>query len=446
MTVLSLGISFRTAPIELREQLSLDEGARAAALNRFREWRRTHLGPDAELAILSTCNRLELYLAAPGVRADEVFAALTRFTAELSGLRVEHLRPYLNRYDDVGAVRHLCRVAAGLDSMVLGESQVLGQVSAACEAAVRVGSIGPTLSAVFRTAIRAGRRAQTETTIGQNPASVGSVAVHVAERVMGQAALHEARVLVVGAGEMAELVVKALHARGVRHLVVANRTHAHAVALARRWGGAAVGLDQLEPALGEADIAITSTGAPRPIIVFDHVQRAMQMRPDRSLVLIDIAVPRDVEPSVSNVRGIRLFNLDDLQAYLEGSISERRQQVPLVEAILGQELEAFEAGLRGADVNPVIAGLRKKAEAIRQHELERALRHLPDLDPQTRDYIQGMTRALMNKLLHEPTSRLRAAADDGHGAEYAESVRYLFGLVADEPLGAADPDETRQAR
>ena len=222
--------------------------------------------------------------------------------------------------------------------MVLGESQILGQVSEAFEAAMVTDSVGPVLSTVFRTAIRAGKRAQTETTIGHNPSSVGSVAVLLAEQVMGSAILPDAQVLVVGAGDMAELVIKALHARGVKRLAVVNRTHAHAVVLAQRWGGVACDLSQLSQAIGQADMIITSTGAPQPIILFDHIQQAMQLRPEQPLVLIDIAMPRDIEPEAGHVAGVRLFDLDDLRAHLDGSISDRQAQVPFVEAIVNNEL------------------------------------------------------------------------------------------------------------
>lgn len=438
MTIHSLSISYRTASIELREQLSLAKEEVATALGRFRQWSQTHIRGDAELAVISTCNRLELYLATCDDRIGDSFSALTRFTAELSGLQIAQFEPYVNRYDGIDAVQHLCRVAAGLESMVLGESQILGQVSDALEDALVANSVGPVLSTVFRTAIRAGKRAQTETTIGRNSSSVGSVAVFLAEQVMGPAALSDAQVLVVGAGDMAELVIKALHTRGIKRLTVVNRTHAHAVVLAQRWDGVACELSKLSLAIGEADMIITSTGAPQPIIRFGHIQQEMQSRPHRPLVLIDIALPRDIEPAAGDVDGVRLFNLDDLQSHLDGSISDRKSQVPFVEAIVNNELTEFAKWLRGAKVHPVITDLRKKAEAIRQHEIERALRHLPDLDAETREYIQGMSRALVNKLLHEPTNRLRDAANDGQGVEYANSVRYLFGLSGDEPWQSPD--------
>jgi glutamyl-tRNA reductase len=232
-----------------------------------------------------------------------------------------------------------------------------------------------------------------------------------------------------------------LHARGVKQLGVANRTQAHAIVLAQRWGGRAFDLDHLGQAMASVDIVITSTGAPYPIVSYEQVQTAMHSRPDRPLVLIDIAVPRDVEAATAGIPGVRLFNMDDMQSRLDESVMERSQQAPLVEAIINQEMAEFESWLRGAEVNPVISDLRKKAEAIRQNELDRALRHLAGLDPKDLEYIQGLSRALVNKLLHEPTSRLRAAAHRGDGSQYAESVRYLFGLSHDEPWRSEGADE-----
>ncbi|HEY3289541.1 MAG TPA: glutamyl-tRNA reductase [Anaerolineae bacterium] len=440
MTILCLGVSFRTASIELREQLSLSKEAVATALGRFCLWRGEHLGTGAELVLLSTCNRLELYLAAPDYWPDAA-DALIQFMADECRVPPTQLQSCVTRYDGLEAVQHLCRVAAGLDSMVLGESQILGQVSDTYEVALRAGTAEAVVSAVFRAAIRAGKRAQTETTIGQNPVSAGSVAVRLAEQVMGSAALPDARVLVVGAGEMAELVVKALHARGVSRLIVANRTQAHADVLAQRWSGTAFDLAHLDLAIAQVDVVITSTGSPTPIILAEPLRRVMESRPERPLVLIDIGVPRDIEPAVGSIAGVRLFNLDDLQSNLDASHQERQAQVPFAEAIVADELAEFARWLRGAEVHPVITDLRRKAEAIRQHEMERALRHLPDLDPKTREYIQGLSRALVNKLLHEPTSKLRDAANDGQGIEYANSVRYLFGLNGDEPLQASGRNE-----
>ncbi len=433
MPLLNLSISFRTAPIDLRERVALDQSQVTGALERFRFWRDGAVGAHAELAVLSTCNRFELYLAVHDDAAGNMKAALLGYAGHICGIPPAGLEPYVNYSADLDATLHLCRVAAGLDSMVLGEPQILGQVSDAFESAVRARTSGAVLATAFRAAIRAGRRARTETSIGQNPASVGSVAVRMAEQVIGQAHLPAARVLILGAGQMAELVIKALHARGVRNLNVANRTSAHAEALAQRWNGSALPLEQVERAMGEVDIVIASTGSPQPVILRGQVQRAMQRRPQRPLVLVDIAVPRDIEPAVAEVPGVRLLNLDDLQSCVDASLSERQAQVPGVEAIVDEELAGVAAWLRDAEIRPVIAGLHKKAEEIRRRELERSMQRLQGLDDETRAYIQSMTRSMVNKLLHEPTARLRAAAEDGHAAEYAQSMRYLFGLNSETP-------------
>lgn len=444
MTVVCLGLSHHTAPVELRERLSFNRDALRAALSRF------GCGSDArpqlisELIILSTCNRLELYahsqrMASPGAHnAIEIFGALLDFLVETRGVSADEFERHLYRYVDADAVRHICRVAAGLDSMILGEPQILGQVTEAYEFALSQRATGPILSALFRTAIHTGKRGRTETGISRNPASVSSVAVRLAEQVVGD--LQPRRVLVIGAGEMSELAVEALRVRGVRQVTVVNRTRQRAARLAERWGGQAFGFEQLAEVMQPADIVIASTGAPHTLIDPPLVQAVMSSRPAQPMVIIDIAVPRDVNPAVKGTPGVHVFDMDDLQSHLEGSIADRQHEIPHVEAIVDQEVAAFEAWLRGVEVMPVIADLRQKAEEIRQRELERALRHLPDLDPQAREHIQHLSRALVNKLLHEPTLRLRAEANNGHAAEYAATVRDLFGLVTE-----SQPSSTESA-
>jgi len=310
--------------------------------------------------------------------------------------------------------------------MILGEPQILGQVAEASEAAIRHDAVGPVLSELFRAAIHAGKRARTETAISRNPASAGSVAVRLAEQVVGK--LAGCRVSVVGAGEMGELVVEALRARGVRQIAVLNRTNRRAVELAERWGGQALSFDHLTQAIHTADIVIATTGAEHAVIGPEMVREAMVGRLDRPLILIDIAMPRDVHPDVREIPGAHLYNLDQLHAYLEGAVAERQNEVPRVEAIVTEEVAAFTEWLRGVDILPVIADLRVKAERIRQRELQRALRYLPDLDPQTHQHIVHLSESLVNKLLHEPTQHLRLEAGNGHATEYAQMVRHLFGL------------------
>lgn len=436
MQILCLGLSHHTAPIELLERLNFSAPALKAALARFGCGRDSHPAGLAEFAILSTCNRLELYaLASPGADQNEQFTTLADFLVETRGVPASEFESHLYQYAGPKAVEHLCRVAAGLDSLILGEPQILGQVADAYESTLASGAAGPVLTALFRAAIRTGKRARSETAISRNPASVSSVAVRLAEQIVGD--LPARRVLVIGAGEMGELAVEALRARGVHQMTVVNRTHRRAVELAERWSGEALSFEYLTEAVRAADIVISSTGAPHVIIDSDIVRRAMIDR-TRPLVLIDIAMPRDVEPAVSGVPGVHLFDLDHLHARLDGAIAERRSEVPRVEAIVAEEVMAFESWLREVDILPVITDLRTKAERIRQRELARALHHLPDLDPETRQHVERLSESLVNKLLHEPTHQLRAEAGNGHAAEFVQTVRRLFGLVAETASMEAD--------
>ncbi len=446
MTILCLGLSHKTSPVELRERLNFTSTSLRAALARFGCGRDARPAGISELAILSTCNRLELYACvhsaeAQGAQtADDVFAPLLDFVVEARGLPAAEFEAHLYRHAGRDAVTHLCRVAAGLDSMILGEPQILGQVFEAREMARAQGAAGPVLSALFRTAIRAGKRARAETAIGRNPASVSSVAVRLAEQVVGE--LAGRRVLVIGAGEMGTLAVEALRVRGVRHIAVVNRTRRRAAELAERWGGQAFSFEQLVEAIRQADIVIASTEAPHTIIGPGMVRETLIGRSGQPLVLIDIAVPRNVDPAVGDIPNVYVFNIDDLQTRLEGAIVERQNEVPRVESIVAQEVMTFEEWLRGVDIMPVITDLRQKAEAIRQRELDRTLRHLPDLDSPTREQIERLSRSLVNKLLHEPTVRLRTEAGNGQAAQYADVVRDLFGLTAKQVRSVLPEDET----
>jgi glutamyl-tRNA reductase len=345
---------------------------------------------------------------------------------EATGVPSAEFAPLATHTHDEQAVAHLCRVATGLDSMILGEPQILGQVTEAYQLATGQNAIGPVLSALFRTAIRAGKRARTETGISRNPATISSVAVRMSEHIIGDVA--DKHVVVIGAGEMAELAVEALRARGARHITVVNRTHEHAHQLAQRWAAHAVTFEALIPTLANADIAIVSTGAPHYVVTPNMVQSAMETRATRPLVLMDIAVPRNVSPEVTQTLHVHAYDIDDLQTHLTDALAERQQAVPHVEAIIVAEVTAFELWLRGLDIAPLITDLRSKAETIRRAEIERTLRHLPELSPEAHRHIEILTEALVNKLLHEPTTRLRAASDNGHAAEYAQTVRHLFGL------------------
>lgn len=428
MSVLCLSISHVTTPLSVRERLAYDtpalEGALAYAAGKCAETR----WPIAELAIVSTCHRVELYAVARNADddADVSHAALVEFLAETRDVDRAHFEPCVERLTGVDAVAHLCRVAAGLCSVVLGESEVLGQVDRAYVAAQRLGSAGPVLSMLFRTAVRAGRRARAETEIGRNPASIGSVAVELAERVASDVVGRN--VLVVGAGKMGARAAEALRARGDWQITVMNRTYHRAVEVADASHGRGMSVELLREGIAWADLVITSTGAPHTIIGLDLVRDVMATRPDRPLICIDIAVPRDVDPAVRDLPGVRVFDVDGLQDRVECGLAERRAEIPRVEQIVREQTAAFERWRRSTTLAPLVRELRQHADAIRRRELERALQRLPMLDDPTREQLEHLSVSLMNRLLHEPTRRLRHEGHNGHAETYARIARELFGL------------------
>jgi len=407
-----LGLSHRTAPVELRERFgTLGLGAERC--------------PEVlEHAVLSTCYRVELYaFLVDGV--DDARESLIDALADAHEVSradlVDHL--YVHTGEDVA--RHLSRVAAGLDSLVLGEAEILGQVRDAHADADRAGSA---LTLLFRTAISAGRRARSETAIGANPATASSMALALADGVLGD--LRARRALVVGAGRIGLQTLKAATGRGVQDIAVANRTREHAVEAASRFGGSAYGLDELEEALAWADFTVTATGSEDPVLGADLVRRAIEHRPERPLVLVDLAVPADVERTVADIEGVRLFDVDDLRAGLDGALASRLAEVPNVEAIVEEEVAGFARRYRELEVEPLLTALRVQAEEIREQEVERALRRLGEADPKTAAQLEHLSRALVKKLLHEPTVRLRERAGDGDADDVAAAVRELFGLAA----------------
>jgi glutamyl-tRNA reductase len=381
-----------------------------------------------ELIILSTCHRIEVYA---GVDASIVNprALLVDFLARAYNVAPAVFSRHSYYYAGREAVLHLFRVAAGLDSMVLGEPQILGQVTSAYMKAVKAQAAGPLLSTLFRGAIRTGKRARNETLISSNPASISAIAIALAQQIVGDLRAHQ--VLVIGLGEMGRLALKALQARSIKDVALVNRTRQRAEAVAAQWGGQVYGLTELPQALAIADVVISATSAPYPIISADVVRQVMAQRPDRPLVLIDIAMPRDIDPAVSELPGIHLFGIDHLRSSLDEAQMARQQEIPQVEGIIDQEVIAFEVQLRQLAMKPLITDLHQKAESIRQREVERTLRRLGDVDPQTLAHIQHLSRSLINKLLHEPTMRLKELANDGtanEAAEYTATVRHLFGL------------------
>lgn len=419
MPIFVIGLNHNTAPLNLRERLALNEDSvRALCANP----RPGSDCPVSEAIVLSTCNRTELY----AVSSDTGFDSLEGYLSDATNVPVALFRLHLYRLAGADAVRHLLRVAAGLDSLVLGEPQILGQVTRAFALARSLGTSGPLLSRLFQAAIHSGKRVHSETAIGRNPASVASLAASIAERTVTDIAT--AQVAILGAGEMAELTVEALRKRGASRITLINRSRERVHALAERWAAGAAPFEQLEESLGEADILITSTSADSILISRQMIENVMHARPERPLLLIDIAVPRNIDPAAAAVPNVALYDIDHLNTRLEQSLAARLAEVPHAEQIVSEETAKFLEFLNILNMMPVIADLHQQAENIREAELAKTLRHLPNLTDAEREHLEALTRALVSKLLSEPTKRLRIEAASPDSQHYAETARTLFGL------------------
>jgi len=418
-----VGISHRTAPLEVRERFVVDPHASAAAL------RRVAAGGCTEAVLLSTCNRTELYMRAPAAQPDAA-AIGARFLSDHAGMSETESDRYLYTLHDANAAEHLFRVVASLDSLVIGEAQIQGQVKAAYERAVESSRgdfvVGPVLARLFETALRVGGRVRSETRLGTGAASVPSAAIELAHKIFGSLTRRSA--LVVGAGEMSELTMACLRSEGVRDIMVASRTRERALDVAERQGARAVSLDELPALLGRVDIVASATSAPHAVITRRLVERSLQTPRRSPLLVLDIALPRDVEPAVGELPNVFLYDIDDLSQVVEGNLEKRRSEIAVAEAIIDEGVREFQAWYRGRNVVPLIRQLRGRAEEVREAETARALRALRHLSEEDRAAVENLTRQLLNKVLHAPTSRLRAAAADGREADMAEAVRFLFAL------------------
>ena len=422
MRLALVGISHRQAPVELRERVAVD-GANASAL--AAELAAPHDLAGCEAVVLSTCNRTELYVAS-GDPANPIEERATASLLALAPGSATSLEPLLYRLGDDSAALHLFRVAAGLDSLVPGEGEILGQVRDAFEG----GSTGPLLDRLFRQALHAGRRARVETAIGENPASVPAAAAALAQQVFGDLA---GRVVVlVGAGKMSELTARNLRSRGGRVSAVANRTAEHGAELAAQVDARAVGLDEVPALLAEADVVITSTSAPGFVLDLAAAETVLRGRRGRPILFVDLAVPRDVDPALSTVDGCFVYDIDDLEAVVETSLAGRRHEAVRAEHLVAIEAERFREWQASLSVVPAIASLRARAEEIRAGELAKAEGRLGRLSESERKLFESVTSQIVAKLLHLPTVRMKEAAAGADGVVYADVVRHLFGLGEEE--------------
>jgi glutamyl-tRNA reductase len=419
VSLVVVGLNYRTAAVDVLERMTVAPAGAPKALHDLVA--REHL---AEVALLSTCNRTEVYCRT--TRFHDGIDDVRHFLTDCSGLDPDALAEQLYTYHDDAAVTHLFGVASGLDSMIIGESEILGQVRESWEMAEREGTIGQLLSRTFRHAIEVGKRARTETAIGRHAVSVSSAAVRVAAERLGS--LAGRRVLLLGAGDVGEGMALALSGAGVDEIVVANRSRARGQQLASRVGGRAVPLDDVMDALVSCDVLLASTGAPGTLVERDDMEEVMRRRGGRALLIVDIAVPRDVDPGVGQVFGVQLLDIDDLKAVGQESLEHRRAEIGKVRVIINDALDRFRVESVAREVAPLVSSLRSRAEELRQSELDRLSSRLDALDPAARELVEQATRGLVNKLLHEPTVRLKDAAGSAQGELYADALSALFAL------------------
>ena len=419
MALFVAGLNHRTAPIALREQLAVEEDKLREVI---RDVQAT--GAAREAVLISTCNRVEVYAVAdaPGEARAIVFRRLCQHRgvdpAAIEALVYTHL--------EEDAVRHAFRVAASLDSMMVGEPQILGQVKDAFALAQACETVGPTLHTLFSQAFAVAKKVRTETDIARHAVSVSFAAVELAKKIF--AGLTGRAVLLVGAGKMSELAARHLVDQGAFPIYVANRTWPRAQDLARALSGTAVPFAELDVALGSVDIVVTSTGAPEPVIRRDLVQRVMHGRRGRPLFFIDIAVPRDVEETVQTLVDVYCYDIDDLKQVVDANLRERAREAQRAEALVDREVAKFAARLRDVEVIPTIVSLRERLEGIRLAELRRALARVPEASAETREVMEALSSGIVNKILHAPVTKLRESSRAGAGRSWTALVQELFGL------------------
>jgi glutamyl-tRNA reductase len=419
LSVIVLGLNHRTCPLDLLERMTVGDAQLPKALHDLTS--REHV---SEAVVLSTCNRTEVYAVAE--RFHGAYQDIRDFLAEIAFLAPEDFSDHLYVHYDAPAVAHLFAVAAGIDSAVLGESEILGQIRAAWDQARDEEAAGPSLNLLFRHALEAGKRARTDTAISRGTTSVSQAAVAMASERLGS--LDGRRVLVLGAGDMGEAMALGLQKAGVPDVLVANRTWERAVEVAERVAGRPVPFLDVPAALAEVDVLLSSTGAASTLLAVDDLEPVMAARPDRPLLVVDIAVPRDIDHAVGALDGVTLLDMDDLKSFADAGTTARRREVVKVQELLDEELDRYVVATSAREVAPVIVALRSWAEDVRRAELERVSTRFEDLDDRQLDALEALTRGIVGKLLHEPTVALKDAAGSPRGDRLVATLRDLFDL------------------
>jgi len=434
MNIIAVGLNHRTAPVELRERFAVSDSRLPEALARLKRWP----GID-EGVILSTCNRVELY-AVVKETAHGVESLRDYLVTLASDITWERLEPHLYGLDGAEAIRHLFRVAASLDSMVLGEPQILGQVKEAYDVALLHKATGVVLNKVMKKAISVGKRVRTQTGIAENAVSVSYAAVELAKKIFQN--LSEKTVLLVGIGEMGKLAARHLIGAGVRHVMISNRNYERAIDVAKRLSALPVPFNQVHQEMGGADIVLCATAADTYVIGPDDVQRALRSRKNRPMFLIDISDPRNIDPAVGSLDNAYLYNIDDLQSQVVTNQEQRRLEALKAEDIVRVEVPPVVVWLKSLEVVPTIVALRRKADSILREEIDRILAKLGPLSPRQRELVEELATGITNKLLHSPLIALKAEADSSNGALFAETTQRLFDLEKElERIAKAQPSE-----
>ena len=415
MQLALVGLSHKTAPVEIRERLAFSNDALRSALTSLVDRRRVN-----EAMILSTCNRVEVVAESPDDRL------IRDFICEFHQISHDSVSTHLYSYRNVEAIRHVFRVTASLDSMVIGEPQILGQVKEAFRIAMDAGTVGMHLSALMNRAFAVAKKVRSETGISQSAVSVSYAAVELARKIFGD--LSGKTVMIIGASKMGELAAKHLRRAGASSVLVTNRTFERAVELAKVFEGAAVPFEHFTDHMTGADIVITSTGAPHFIIGKNLAEQVIHRRKNKPIFFIDIAVPRDIDPAVNQIDNAFLYDIDDLQQVIDANLKERFKEAMRAEQIVDDEVEAFCLKMQTRDVVPTIVQLRESLEKVRRDEIERNRRHLKDLSPEQQAAVDQITKSIVNKILHPPIEQLKQMAHDPQGADLADLIRKIFNV------------------
>ena len=435
MNLIVIGVNHQTAPLEVREQFAISEAHLPEAVKTLVSQ------PGIEEAlIVSTCNRVELV-----ARASEANTDLTGFLHKLYGFDPQPYRKYLYEYRERDAMRHIFRVASSLDSMVVGEPQILGQVKEAYATARAVGAVTSQLDALYSRAFAVAKRVRTETAIATSAVSIASVAVELAKKIFGN--LGGKSIYLVGAGKMCELAARHLLAHGATKIYVGNRTYERAAALAKKFDGEPISFDHLYDTVDRADIVITSTGASHTIFRKQHGEKFLSRRKNRPMFFIDIAVPRDVDPEMNKLDGIFVYDIDDLQQVVASHISDRRAEADRAEAIVQLEVDKFQARLQTLDVVPTIVSLQEHLETVRQAEIDRVRGRLGSLTPEQEMAVEALSRGIINKIMHTPITTLKSAArESSESTTIVDLVRKLFNLRDARKSNAEENDPELSAK